>query len=97
MTNTAENMKETFDFNINHNVYVKLNEIGIEELKRQHEELLASFPKLENHEFKLPVTDQEGWSKWQMHNLMSSLGHLCTIGFEPPFEPNIKIERRPKT
>lgn len=76
-------------FNINGYVKVKLNDSGITELKRQHKKLSESFPKL--GEFKSPKVDDDGYSKFQMHDLMLRLGHLCQLGFEPPFDANIII------
>jgi hypothetical protein len=76
-------------FNINSYVKVKLNKVGIDELKRQHTELKANFPGL--HDFREPKTDEEGYSRFQLHDLMNRLGHLCTLGFEPPFDTEIEI------
>jgi len=78
------------DFNINNYVHVKLTEVGVNEMKRQHEQLKESFPKL--GEFKLPSTDDDGWSKWQMHSLMNTFGHLCSCTMKVPFETTIRIE-----
>lgn len=76
-------------FNINDYVKVKLNKVGVDELKRQHVELKANFPKLDD--FIEPKTDDEGYSKFQLHELMNRLGHLCILGFEPPFDTEIEI------
>ncbi len=77
------------EFNVNQNVLVKLNEIGIEELKRQHTELQRHFEKI--GEFKPPVSDDQGYSKWQMHHLMRTFGHMMRIGAHTPFDANIKL------
>lgn len=77
------------DFNVNDYVHVKLTEVGIDELKRQHAELKEAFPKL--GDFTLPKTDEDGWSKWQMHDLMNRFGGLCRPTMNVPFETNIKI------
>jgi hypothetical protein len=78
------------EFNVNHKVYVKLTEVGLKELERQHQELLTWFPKA--GPFVPPKTDAEGFSQWQLHSLMSSLGHLMQLGCEVPFETNIYFE-----
>ena len=76
-------------FNINGYVKVKLNASGLSELNRQGDELRELFPKL--GVYKPPVVDSDGYAKFQMHDLMNRLGHLCTLGFEPPFHPDIII------
>lgn len=76
-------------FNINDWVMVKLNDSGIAELKRQHEDLRKQIPSV--GEFKEPKKDDDGYSKFQMHDLMLRFGHLCQLGFEPPFETEIKL------
>lgn len=81
------------DFNINHNVHVKLTDIGKAELKRQHEELYSSMPKpIRTDKFELPKEDGEGWGEWQMWVLMSSFGHMLNNGSAVPFETAIRIE-----
>ena len=80
------------DFNVNQYVYVKLTDTGIEELKRQHEEIKSYAPSL--GEFKPPIVDDAGRSKFQLWRLMESLGHLCRIGFDAPFDVDIKFEEK---
>lgn len=79
------------DFNINHHVYVKLTTVGIAELERQHTELQKMFNNI-LIKFTTPKTDEDGWSRWQLHNLMSQLGSLCKMGCDLPFETNIRID-----
>jgi hypothetical protein len=76
-------------FNVNHNVRVKLNDRGLAELKRQHDELRRRVPTLDP--WKPPATDEDGFSRFQLWDLMKSLGHLCVLGMEPPFETTIRI------
>jgi hypothetical protein len=76
-------------FNINEYVHIKLNDSGIKELERQHEELRQQFPSV--GEFNPPKVDEDGYSKFQMHDLMKRLGHTCMLGFEPAFDTNIKF------
>ena len=76
-------------FNMNEYVYVKLNQKGLDELKRQVDELRATFQGL--HPYEPPKIDENGYSKFQLHDLTFRLGHLCQLGFEPPFDTNILI------
>jgi hypothetical protein len=79
------------EFNINNDVLIRLTDVGKIELKRQAAKLRAEFPGL-NAELSLPKEDSDGWSKWQMHSLISQLGHMVNMGSELPFETNIKID-----
>lgn len=81
--------RPTMDFNINFSVLVKLNEAGIAELKRQHEELRKRAPSL--REWQPPSTDENGFAKFQLWDLMQRLGPLCQMGWELPFDTTIKI------
>ena len=74
-------------FNINNYVKVKLNEIGISELKKQHRELRLGFLS----DFKMPKVDENGYTEYQLHELMSLFGHLTINGLECPFEIEILI------
>ena len=76
-------------FNINETVEVKLTDTGKAELLRQYKELKNTFPKL--GEYTPKKEDCNGWSKWQMHELMSRFGHLCNLGEKLPFETDIKF------
>lgn len=39
-----------------------------------------------------PVEDSDGWSSWQLWNLMQELGPHIYIGCEIPFETTIEFE-----
>ena len=78
------------DFNINEYVFVKLNETGLAELKRQHDELKSDMPRLP--EYTPPITDSEGYSKFQAWSLMNTFGHMMRPPLAPPFDTNIKFE-----
>jgi hypothetical protein len=80
------------DFNINHYVYVRLTPHGKECLRKNYNELASFFPDGLSWEFTLPKEDKDGWSKWQMHDLMDSLGRYVGIGRQEPFETNIRME-----
>ena len=77
--------------NLNDKVLVKLTEVGIKELERQRKKLIreleqrgvdAEIPELE--------IDENGYSIFQLHELMQQLGHLCGPGTEP-FEFDIEV------
>ena len=81
------------NFNINHYVYVKLTDAGRTELKRQHKELYSVLPeRLRDTDFKPEKEDSEGWSKWQMWNLMNTFGLMIRMCEDLPFETEIRIE-----
>ena len=82
-------MKE-FKFNMNNSVKVKLNDIGHAELKRQHDELYADLNM--DREYVERSTDSDGYSSFQMHDLMNTFGHMMVMGYKTPFETlSIKI------
>jgi hypothetical protein len=78
-------------FNINHTVKVKLNDRGRKILKDNHDRLFSGYPVNAKPEYHPAKEDDEGWSKWQLHSLMSSLGNHCFMGPVPPFETEIII------
>lgn len=75
------------EFNMNNYIHVKLTDTGRNELKRQHIEFLGN-----NWPYIPPEEDSEGYSKWQMWDIMNKLGELLANGVEPAFLPIIKIE-----
>ena len=79
------------EFNINNYVYVQLTPLGKEHLEKQHNSLYKDFP-LKDAKFKLPEEDSEKWSRWQLHNLITTFGD-CFIGsFSVPFKTVIRFE-----
>ena len=81
-------MKE-FKFNMNNSVKVKLNDIGHTELKRQHDALYSDIGI--NKEYVKRNVDSDGYSSFQMHDLMNTFGHMMVMGHETPFE-NLTIK-----
>ena len=78
-------------FNINHDVFVKLTDVGLKELEKQHNEVLLFFPCASK--FEPPKTDKDGYSKWQLHVLMRTFGHGFELGCcAVPFETTIKLD-----
>lgn len=86
-------MSELISYNINQSVLVKLNLIGINEMKRQHDEL-NEHSKGFLGEFKLPKVDHMGYTKFQMHDLMHTFGHMLTLGSTMPFETTILLDTK---
>lgn len=84
--------EQLVDFNINNYILVKLTDIGRAELRRQHDELYNRIGKSDSGLYIRPAEDADGWSKWQLWGLMNSLGHMCHIGFDPPFQTTIRFE-----
>lgn len=78
-------------FNINDNVYVKLTEHG----RRVHHEEHVRFWKSVGHssppEYTPPKEDSEGWSKWQMWELMREFGSHIGMGKCNVFETTIML------
>ena len=78
--------------NINEYVKVKLTDKGRAIHKKQYEELFASCPELMN--YRPPREDADGWSKWQLWDLMQRFGPHISLGVEVPFETEIEIETK---
>lgn len=76
------------EFNINSCVFVKLTDTGKEELKRQHDSInLQLNGRL--GEWKGVVEDSEGWSKWQLWDLMNRFNSMLSNGNNTAFDPVI--------
>ena len=78
-------------FNINHTVKVKLTEVGIAELERQHKELQAALPSVGDFDANAWKGDEDGYNKFQLHDLMARFGHMLYCGSTCPFETEIII------
>ena len=79
------------EFNVNNYVMVKITDEGVAELKRQHAELRKTFPSISGT-FSPPTKDDEGWSKFQMHDLMNRFGHMMSMGGKLPFETTVRLD-----
>lgn len=86
-------MKKTL--NTNDYVKVKLTSDGIKLLKSQYNEMLKQMPSLARKSmgpFEEPKTDEEGYSEFQLWELMHHFGEYMYNGNpNPPFFNNIKI------
>jgi len=78
-------------FNMNSTVKVRLTAVGLKGLEDEHIELGKSIPYFRDNKFTPPKIDDDGYSQWQLHGLMQSLGHLCKLGFDLPFETNMLL------
>jgi hypothetical protein len=77
-------------FNVNEIVKVKLNERGHELMRQQHQAFADAFPETFG-EFKQKAADADGWSEWQLWDLMHTFGPEIRLGSQPPFETEIEI------
>lgn len=68
-------------FNMNDKVWVRLLPRGLAKI--------AGDPfKAAVHQHRKEV---DGWTEWQLWELMSTLGGLCIMGPQPPFETEIRL------
>jgi hypothetical protein len=81
------------DFNINERVRVKLTDHGRKIHREDHEAFWSQQPEHVQARFpyKPPKEDAEGWSEWQMHNLMELFGSHVGVAKELPFETTIQL------
>lgn len=75
------------NFNINDYVWVKLTPYGKDALRKKHEELFSK-----TYPYVPPKEDSDGWSRWQMWDLMSQLGSTIWHGGKEPFHTQIRVE-----
>ena len=83
------------EFNLNKCVSVRLTEEGRRLLRCEHDALYAHVRSV-SVKTKLPEyapvsEDNDGWSKWQLWQLMATFGPYMFNGCRPPFELNIRI------
>ncbi len=78
-------------FNINNTVKVKLTAEGHEIMRAQHQAYAEAFPGAFG-EFKPKVQDADGWSEWQLWDLMNTFGRDVRMGnMKLPLETEIEI------
>ena len=87
---SSEQKPTSGDLNLNEYVWVKLTDKGRELHKENHEKLME-FLKMDLP-YEAPAESDDGWSKWQLWVLMKEFGQHLEIGFDPVFEPVIRIE-----
>ena len=69
-------------------VLVRLTDLG----RKMHQEAQEPACKALNIAYSGPKTDDSGWSKFQLHDLISLFGSEIGICCELPFETNMMIE-----
>lgn len=85
--NIKQYRKDFMPFNINEAVSVRLTNTGRDIHYRRHVALIGN-----NYRYIPPETDADGWSEFQMWELMQIFGKHIGIAKENPFELNIKIQ-----
>jgi transcriptional accessory protein Tex/SPT6 len=87
-------------FNINDTIKVKLTDYGKESLRKDYDDFLERVRSLVEDkeyvpfEFRLPKEDKEGYSEWQMWDLINKLGKYIGLGFtDMPFETTILLSK----
>jgi hypothetical protein len=80
-------------FNLNYKVRIKLNDRGREILREQHDELYKIFVErgVKKPEYRPKTEDADGWSEWQLWDVMGTFGAYISLGSLPPFETEIDI------
>lgn len=68
------------EFNVNDHVRVKLTDVG-----RRHLTLPVNQPRT-------VTEDADGWSRWQLWDLMHTFGEVVYMGGAVPFDTDIEIE-----
>lgn len=80
-------------FNLNQMVKVKLSDEGVEIMRKRHDDLHDRV-KARNgkgiNPFKLKL-DEEGYTPFIGWEFIQIFGEHTSIGFEPPFDLNIKL------
>jgi hypothetical protein len=76
-------------FNINNTVRVKLTTEGIKRLKENHNEVFKDYKG--KYPFHLPEIDKDGYTEFQLWNLMSEFGQYIHMGGSLLFETEIDI------
>ena len=76
--------------NTNAYVKVKLTERGLEIMRERHARLYQGVPLAPD--FREPDTDEDGWSRWQLWQLMQEFGPYLSGGMRVPFETEILID-----
>lgn len=85
-------MDEAVKFNINDYVWVRLTDAGKIACRRQHDELRRQYPMI--GKYVPPETDAQGYSRWQLWQLMQTFGPSISHGSPVPFDTEIKIEAK---
>lgn len=94
-TDVPANPEAPVLFNINDQVRVKLTEAGLALLRAQHEQMNIEWRR--NDPFVPPKVDADGWTEYQLWDLMFTFGqemHMGNFG-RMPFETTIQLMGSP--
>lgn len=78
-------------FNVNHRVRVKLTDYGRALHMEEHMKFWRTTHLLNILNYVPPKEDAEGWSSWQLWNLMSVFGPHIAPARPLCFEPDIQL------
>ncbi len=78
------------EVNVNHDVWIKLTDAGKAEHRQQHDTFMKEWAKLDV-DYRQPE-EVDGWSRWQLWELMRIFGSKFYNGCDVPFETTIRIE-----
>lgn len=92
MDMTRDGARDKMKININQAIRVRLTSLGRGILRDNHNIAWGSHPKKMKPKYVPIKEDDEGWSKWQLHSLMSQLGQYCVMGSDLPFETEIIMD-----
>ena len=78
-------LPQTLNFNLNQKVKVRLTSSGVEYLKKRHARLFT-------RSYSPPKVDKQGYSTWQLWDLMGVFGECLQYPtIDPPFDPDILL------
>ena len=87
-------MTKTFlPFNVNDYVRVRLTDRGRQIHRENFRKLNATLVLHADIKYTPPPEDADGWSEWQMWDLMSTFGEHMWLSCEPPFGTDIQVMR----
>lgn len=77
-----------FEVNFNDQVKVKLTDYGLSILRQERESINKRIRSMGGEGLGpyVPKTDEDGYTSFQIWDLMHRLGPYMSIGFKPPFE-----------
>lgn len=77
------------EINLNDTCYIKLTDYGRKILKEKYEEFNRDHGDI--YKYNPKNEDSEGWSKWQLWDIMTVFGNVMYNGFNIPFETDIRL------
>jgi hypothetical protein len=75
-------------FNINYYVRVKLNDHGRSIHRKNFDKIFLNHSTIE---YRPPKEDEDGYSKFQLWDLMREFGEYMGLGLDNPFDTEIDI------